>query len=58
MKGQTIRDLAVELDVEVDDVLLALWECGLVQFTTGSDLVFSRESALSVRPSASQSPVK
>jgi len=46
MKGQTIRDLANELEVDIDDVLLALWECGLTQFTLGSDLVFARESSI------------
>ncbi len=45
MKGQTIRDLAEELDVEVDDVLLALWECGLTDYSAGGDLVYTRESA-------------
>ena len=32
MRGQTIGTLARALGVDVDDVLLALWDCGLTQF--------------------------
>lgn len=45
MKGQTIRALARELGVDDDDVLLALWECGLTQFNSPDDLVYTRTKA-------------
>lgn len=50
--------MALELDVDSDDVLLALWECGWTQFNSADDLVPARIRA-HVRhslglPSASQ----
>lgn len=45
MKGQSIRSLALELGVDDDEVLLTLWECGLTQFNTPDDLVYTRLEA-------------
>lgn len=45
MRGQTIGSLARTLGVDVDDVLLALWDCGLTQFNGKNDIVFTVERA-------------